>query len=197
MSSEELVAVARDLLSYMLRVMQNAARMGRFVADIPLDSKAQSWSHHMDIVTLTSLKLAKYGLPAAGVLALELLQQSQSRRHSSTSLSLSRSEIIQNLSNLIAHLKSLVKKDDGNYAICYQAREVIQRILDQILEPVYTMPDAHHDTDASMSNETTDAAMNQVSWHDTARSELDFWLLLPEHPLFSSVESPNISVQSS
>ena len=34
-SSEEIISVARDLLSYILLVMQDAARMGRFVADIP------------------------------------------------------------------------------------------------------------------------------------------------------------------
>ena len=77
-------------------------------------------------------KLAFYAVPSAGVLSLELLKQEQSL---DTVLDpIPRSETIQQLSVLIPVLAA-VGPAEGNHAICAQGRVVLQRMLDQILEP--------------------------------------------------------------
>jgi chromatin structure-remodeling complex subunit RSC3/30 len=116
-------------------------------------------------------QITQYGLPAAGVLALELLEHSQAGLQSLEHLP--RSEVIQNLSRLIAYIKPLVPKEDANYILCDQARRAIQRILDQILEPAPTV-------------ESEIADISEESWLPGAQSESDFWTNLPEHPLLAS-----------
>lgn len=76
--------------------------------------------------------LALHGLPAAGVLAVELLIESQTRQHSPDVLP--RSETIQDLSVFISALGS-VGPGEGNYQICNQGRRALARVLDQILSP--------------------------------------------------------------
>lgn len=105
------------------------------------------------------------------MLALELLELSQAGLHSPEHLP--RSEIIQNLSRLIAYIRPLVPKEDANYVLCDQARKVIQRILDQILE-----------LEPSRDNEAVDIL--EESWLAGAQSEPEFWTNLQEHPLLAS-----------
>jgi chromatin structure-remodeling complex subunit RSC3/30 len=71
-----------------------------------------------------------FGLPSAGVLAIELLRQCQT---ASTDTSFPRSEVIQNLSRFAADLEYAVPREAGNYEICQQARKVIRSILDHVL----------------------------------------------------------------
>jgi hypothetical protein len=107
----------------------------------------------------------------AGVLALEPLEHSQASLRSPEHLP--RSEIIQNLSRLIAYIKPLVPKEDANYVLCDQARKAIQRILDQILE-----------LEPSRENEAVDIL--EESWLAGAQSEPEFWTNLRELPLLPS-----------
>lgn len=76
--------------------------------------------------------LAVHGLPAAGVLAIELLKQEQSRQY--TFDILPRSETIQDLSVFISALSS-VGPGEGNFSVCNQGRKSLKRVLDQILSP--------------------------------------------------------------
>lgn len=76
--------------------------------------------------------MAVHGLPAAGVLAIELLKQEQSRLY--TPDILPRSETIQDLSVFISSL-SVVGRGEGNFFICNQGRRAVKRVLDQILSP--------------------------------------------------------------
>ena len=80
-----------------------------------------------------------YGLPAAGVLALELLQQTHVQtKHASRNTDSSafpRSEIIQSLSVLVSYLGWIHTEGDGNYHLSVQARRMLQRILDRVLSP--------------------------------------------------------------
>ncbi|EMC94082.1 hypothetical protein BAUCODRAFT_36555 [Baudoinia panamericana UAMH 10762] len=73
-----------------------------------------------------------HGLPTAGVLAIELLKQEQSRQY--TPDILPRSETIQDLSVFISALGA-VEPGEGNYSICNQGRRALKRVLDQILSP--------------------------------------------------------------
>ena len=78
------------------------------------------------------LQLAVHGLPAAGVLAIELLKQEQSRLYMPDILP--RSETIQDLSVFISSLAA-VGPGEGNYFICNQGRRALKRVMDQILSP--------------------------------------------------------------
>ena len=73
-----------------------------------------------------------HGLPAAGVLAIELLKQEQSRLY--TPDILPRSETIQDLSVFISALAA-IGPGEGNYSICNQGRRALKKVLDQILSP--------------------------------------------------------------
>ena len=82
-------------------------------------------------------QIATAGLPAAGVLAIELLKQEQSRQY--TPDILPRSETIQDLSVFISSLGA-VGPGEGNYSICNQGRRVLKKVLDQILSPAPAYP---------------------------------------------------------
>ena len=72
-----------------------------------------------------------FGVPAAGVLGIELLKQSKYPQQ--YMLTLPRSEIIQNLCVFVSCLGA-VRRSQGNYTLCARMKKVIKRILDQVLE---------------------------------------------------------------
>ena len=75
--------------------------------------------------------LIYFGVPSAGLLAIELLKQHRyPKRHG---IKLNRAKVIRNLS-VFAHFLRNVSVDHGNYIICSRVNKVISRILDQILE---------------------------------------------------------------
>ena len=85
--------------------------------------------------------LVIHGLPAAGVLAIELLKQEQSRQYDPEILP--RSETIQDISVFISALAA-VGPGEGNFSICDQGRRALKRVLDQILSPhVPSVPSNH------------------------------------------------------
>ena len=185
-SNQKLLDVARGLLMQTLNLVEQAPKIGRFVCDVPWIVREQSSCDLLGTL-LIHPKIAKYGLPTAGVLGLELLRQSRTKPRSATAvpLSLPRSEVIQNLSNIVAQVKSSVQPEDGNYALCLQARKVIQRILDQVLQPEsYAASDAPRGQ-LLTADISADKTADQQDWLST-RSELDFWSTLPTHPLLSS-----------
>ncbi len=132
-----------------------------------------------------------YALPTAGVLAIELLQKSQTGPRSAEPLP--RSEIIQNLSRLIEALRHLVPPEDGNFGLCDQARRVIRQILDKVLSipaaPVTSNTNVNFSLTTMDQNDRLKMPGLDGSWLVSARSELDFWESLPEHPLLASPRS--------
>ncbi|OOG00623.1 hypothetical protein ASPCADRAFT_202457 [Aspergillus carbonarius ITEM 5010] len=75
---------------------------------------------------------SSFGVPAAGVLAIELLCQSESQSQLPPS-TFRRSEVIQKLTVFASHLQYVVRPHDGMYDVCQRARKVISNILDRIL----------------------------------------------------------------
>ena len=79
-------------------------------------------------------KVASFALPAAAVLALYLL-----RPASNSSLNrqeaVSRTQIIEGLSVLTAHLDVLFEPGDGNYQLFCEAKQVLQSILEIVITP--------------------------------------------------------------
>ncbi|KAH2916818.1 hypothetical protein KXW25_007573 [Aspergillus fumigatus] len=77
---------------------------------------------------------SSFGIPAAGVLAIELLRQRDGSSRPTPS-TLRRPEAIQNLSVFASYLQFVVFPHEGNYEICQRARRILGRILNQILSP--------------------------------------------------------------
>ncbi|PWY88237.1 C6 transcription factor [Aspergillus heteromorphus CBS 117.55] len=75
---------------------------------------------------------SSFGIPAAGVLAIELLRQAESQSQLSAS-AFRRSEVIQKLTVFASHLQYVVRPHDGMYEVSQRARKAISNILDRIL----------------------------------------------------------------
>ena len=86
--------------------------------------------HHHDYDWM----LMCWGVPSSGVLCVELLKQMKLAPGTLQIPHLPRSEIVQNLSLLIGFLE-WVRPAAGNYQLCARMRQIIKRILDQILNP--------------------------------------------------------------
>jgi chromatin structure-remodeling complex subunit RSC3/30 len=165
--SEALVRISRLLLTTVLAVVNNRSQCGTVGCDA-------AW-----MVVL-------YGLPASGVLALELLQQTQNRAQ--TTKDFPRSEVIQNLSVFVSCLGWIHMEGDGNYHLCIQARNMIQRILDRVLSPEATYS-SQQTLPTPSNSDYTDEAMYDFSWMDNAQFDADFWSNLDFHPLLAVPES--------
>jgi len=87
----------------------------------------------MDVACL----MAEVGVSSAGVLAVELLKQEQSRQI--TQDILPRSDTIQDISVFIRHLAD-VKTGEANHHICKQGRRALKGALDKILSPSVPAP---------------------------------------------------------
>lgn len=117
------------------------------------------------------------GLPAAGILAVELLRQEQTRQYAPDILP--RSEIIQDLSVFVSALAA-VEPGDGNFSICDQGRRALKRVLDQILSPSPLAPslgsgEAHFYEDSSMYLPIGNDA-EFLQWLDHAEWDKGIWI---------------------
>lgn len=74
-----------------------------------------------------------YGFPSASLLIKAL--QHQKRTGEPFLYDSSRSALIRNLSVFIAHLESIARPDNANYALFQRASQVFSKIIDEILEP--------------------------------------------------------------
>lgn len=165
-SSEDLLRLSAEVLTMVMRNVDDTQAAGLY-------NYCLSW------------RLAKYALPAAGVLGLELLRQLQCSDHTAVkSLPFKRSTVIQTLSNLVAALGSIMPLD-GDYQICRQARVALQRLLDRVLDA--PMAAAVGGT-VQLNNTVKLASLpsGADSWLRQTWSEPDFWASLPTHPLFAT-----------
>ncbi|CRG91999.1 Isoleucine--tRNA ligase [Talaromyces islandicus] len=141
--SETLLNIAHEMLSVLLIAISHRSRDGR-------DNNTMAWT------------MSLYGLPSAGVLAIELLRQSQTI---DPNPSFPRSEVIQNLSRFAADLEYVIWPHAGNYEICQQARKVLRHILDRVLSAPPAMPVA---ASSSSAAEIDFASMDWLTGDDTA-----------------------------
>lgn len=163
-ATKDLLRLSSEILTSVMQYVNNTYAAGHYDCDLP-------WN------------LAKFALPAAGVLGLELLGQHQSSDgpQARSPSSFKRSAVIQTLSNLVATLGSVMPLD-GNYRICNQARRVLQNILDRVLNPPPRIADAVEQHGNNTKNEKFSERAR--SWYEQPWSEPDFWASLPTHPLF-------------
>ncbi len=113
----------------------------------------------INLISNSPKQIVSYGVPASGVLCFELLKQSRnppslSRPH----LYLSRSETIQNLSLFVSFLDQ-VRRHAPNFDVCCRMKEIISRVLDQVLETTTTQSQ-------QAWNVTSDCAGYSMEWFD-------------------------------
>ncbi|KAJ5304932.1 uncharacterized protein N7443_004592 [Penicillium atrosanguineum] len=111
---EALVSLAHQMLKAMLAQIAVGQRCGNPFSEL-------GWT------------IPYFGLPAAGILAIEVLRQTQNTRPWPNARRFPRSEVIQNLSILASHIQYIILPQKGNYDICQQGRKVISYILDHVL----------------------------------------------------------------
>ncbi|KAI9736989.1 MAG: hypothetical protein M1834_000578 [Cirrosporium novae-zelandiae] len=110
---EALLSVSKRLMSAMITLCMERDR----IIEVKLDAAST---------------IAAYGLTPAGTLAVELLRHA--RNLATIRLPISRSAVIQDISVFISTLGWAVRPRDGNYQVCVQARDMLRRILDEVLE---------------------------------------------------------------
>ena len=117
-----------------------------------------------------------YGLPAAGVLALNLLQEK-----TGVVKPFPRGQVIQDLSVFISCLKWAHAPGDGNYQLTEQARKTLQQILDKVLSADFQQaPERSQPLLTPNSTDLPDDFVYDFSgWPNTADFDPDFWMNLP------------------
>ncbi|KAE8381505.1 hypothetical protein BDV26DRAFT_78120 [Aspergillus bertholletiae] len=105
-----------------------------------------------------------YGLPSAELLAMELLQSSNSLLSPSYP-GLPRAEIIRELTIYISCLSWVARPGSGNLGFCTKVKARLTRILDRILDPSYVAPGSSSNHGGSSSD---------VSWAFPEHFESDF-----------------------
>ncbi|KAJ5399819.1 hypothetical protein N7465_010308 [Penicillium sp. CMV-2018d] len=143
--SETLVSLANQILKAMLAQIAVSQRCGSPFSEL-------GWT------------IPYFGLPSAGILAIEVLRQTQNARPWPSERRFARSEVIQNLSNLASHIQYIILPQKGNYEICQQGRKVILYILDHVLAAP---------ADASTSSTSIRAVSNDLIPSDWLNEE---WL---------------------
>ncbi|GIJ90576.1 hypothetical protein Asppvi_009535 [Aspergillus pseudoviridinutans] len=116
--SDSLINVSQNILGTVLELM------GREIA-------SGSGTYNIGWNCLTTKQASSFGIPAARVLAIDLLCQSEGSRPRASTLQ--RPESIQNLSVFASYLQYVVRPHEGNYDICQRARRILGRILNQVL----------------------------------------------------------------
>lgn len=128
--------------------------------------------------------IALYGLPSAGILALELLHHSQNKPQAGF-IDFPRSEIIQKLSNLVSSIDFIVRPTNGNYGICGQAKKMLQAILDTVLSTEHDQPTVDENNEAPKTlDKFIGEGLDDQTWLNY-NLDMDFWTSLEDHPLLA------------
>jgi hypothetical protein len=124
-------------------------------------------------------KVAHYGLPAAGVLCLSLLNDITCSQQDSTL----RIKAIQDLGTLVSQIDAGVMIDmpDPNHALFAKAAKAINNVLHRAITCTTGAHVNHVDEHFAMTDNSFDWMPWDVS-HSTFDFELDFWQKLGEHP---------------
>jgi hypothetical protein len=119
-----------------------------------------------------------FGLPPAGVLAVELHQYKH--RLSTSTPDFAWAQVIQDLSVLVSNLKWMYSPGDGNYQLADQARQSVQQILNAALAEPSTLEPAITPFDGY----TTESMLDNFFWLNNTEFGTDFWTNLPDNLAF-------------
>lgn len=120
----------------------------------------------------TAWSIVLYGLPAAGVLAMELLQLNVKV--------VSHAKIKQTLCTFISHLERIHIPGEGNYALAMRAWEILQHIMDRVLstEPAKRILDTtavDQAPDFDQVGLMDDFGVLDFSWLDQGHFDQTLW----------------------
>ncbi|KZF23908.1 hypothetical protein L228DRAFT_260654, partial [Xylona heveae TC161] len=133
-------------------------------------------------------KVAYYGLSAAGLISLTLINRS----FATETLYSSISKVFQDLSILVGEIEcgTLVYVDSPNYALLARASETIKSLLDRIMSPLCNMttalgnqPDMQVESDQMTTSE--DGTWGLWDSNSLQDFEINFWHNLAVHPFLS------------
>ncbi|KAG4263733.1 hypothetical protein FPRO03_09009 [Fusarium proliferatum] len=134
--------------------------------------------------TSLTWKVVYYGLAAAGVTCLSLLQNQQPAEHEAVASP----KVLRDLGVLVAEIEfgTLVYKEDANYALLAGATQTIKNILDSISRS--RLSQRRLTVQAPDSTVQDDPELGSTSWDLWGTGNLqdfdtNFWLMLAEHPL--------------
>ncbi|CAI6094517.1 unnamed protein product [Clonostachys chloroleuca] len=136
-------------------------------------------------------KIAYYGLSAAGVICLWLLNRMSTTRHN-TQINISKA--VQHLGVLVTEMETgiLVRTDDPNYRLLASASQTIDSLISRLLmggipsQP--TIPPAARFV-SSILNSQEQETWNSWESHSLQDFEVDFWGNLAEHPFLTNPET--------
>ncbi|EME45299.1 hypothetical protein DOTSEDRAFT_129045 [Dothistroma septosporum NZE10] len=136
-------------------------------------------------------KVAYYGLPAAGIICLCLLNRRLGKQNGSIPVF----QTIQDLGVLVAHTETgaLIHVDEPNYSLLAAATGTVKSLLEKALSGAMTQP---YQVGSKPLAETP-APLDWTPW--TAEQggkdfELDFWLNLADHPELSSTTTDSFAL---
>ncbi|KAJ5128004.1 hypothetical protein N7448_008783 [Penicillium atrosanguineum] len=144
--SPDLVKVSHEGLSEILLLVESRIRAMRISGEISWVVTMPSFLAFQSTPLICIQKISYFGLPAAGVLSIELIRRSSNQSVDTPSpsiestMSFSRSQAIQDLSIFASYLQTIIQPHEGNYDICQQARGTIRRVLDFVLSPEAAQP---------------------------------------------------------
>ncbi|TXC10338.1 hypothetical protein FocTR4_00004445 [Fusarium oxysporum f. sp. cubense] len=134
--------------------------------------------------TSLTWKVVYYGLAAAGVICLSLLQNQYSLEHELAAAP----KILRDLGVLVAEIEygTLVYKEDANYALLAGATQTIKNILDNISRS--RLDQRRLNVQAPDATAQDGPELGSASWDLWGTGNLqdfdtNFWLMLAEHPL--------------
>jgi hypothetical protein len=118
-----------------------------------------------------------FGLPPAGVLAIELLQH---KRHPASSETFfPKGRIIQDLSVFVSNLRWMYVQGDGNYQLADQARHSLQKILDTFLDDVPSSASASALPNTGIYLDQPNQPLDSLMWLANSDFDTEFWTNLP------------------
>ncbi|RFN46915.1 taurine catabolism dioxygenase taud/tfda [Fusarium flagelliforme] len=133
-------------------------------------------------------KVAYYGLSAAGVICLRLVNQSSSLTFPQANIS----KVFQDLSILVAEIErgTLVYVDSPNYALLARATQIIKSLLDRVISSSFKTGTIVEPQQQTAENAEQWSALNDTNlglWDNSGLQdfETNFWLNLADHPFLA------------
>ncbi|CZT18118.1 uncharacterized protein RCC_03958 [Ramularia collo-cygni] len=124
-------------------------------------------------------KIIFYGLPAAGIICLALINRGAQNADTSFSVP----QAMQDLSVIVAHVEAgvLLSPDQPNYALLQAATVTIKSVL-HTLNSGSLIPTTQDGVSTEQASRAIDPWMPWAGDNDFFDFELDFWTNLAEHP---------------
>ncbi|TAQ87329.1 hypothetical protein B7494_g4354 [Chlorociboria aeruginascens] len=170
-TGQELFDIALEIMTVVLSLWLNRDQL-------------QNWNFAFDWIVVC------YGIPSAGVISLELLNSINptlaAQRKEKDKTKFSRSSVIQTLTMFVAFL-SWIRPTDGNVALCWRLKRVMQRIVDSVLDTPSLFP--------SESGVGNDEVVTDASGGVDGREEVvggEEWSDIGDAPLLS-VQSDDLN----